>query len=95
VLKAFHVVNDGDLSTRFFDVERSGRIRRLVLTDELLGLMRGPQSSNFPGEVDARWAMAACRTRVETRPECEPADHLAVGWRRSFRQVPVLTQVQE
>ena len=55
VIDAFHIGRDGQpTQTPFFVDERSSR-QGITLTDHLLGLANGVQSSVLPLEVDARW----------------------------------------
>ena len=57
VIDAFHVVNQGEISTRFFTDDRSGRLPGIVLTDDLFRLLEGYQGRNFGQEVEARWRL--------------------------------------
>lgn len=55
VVDAFHISRDGQpTQTAFFTDERTTR-RGITLTDHLLELANGVQSSVLPVEVDARW----------------------------------------
>ena len=55
VIDAFHIGRDGQpTQTPFFVDERSSR-QGITLTDHLLALANGVQSSVLPLEVDARW----------------------------------------
>ena len=57
VIDAFHVVNQAEVSTRFFTDERKGRVKGILVTDELLALRETFQWQNLPDEVEARWRL--------------------------------------
>ena len=56
VIDAFHVVNSAEVKHRFFEDDRKGG-KRIVLTDDLLNLVDGPDASNFARETEARWRL--------------------------------------
>ena len=56
VIDAFHVVNQGEISKRFYIDERKQR-KGINITDELLALKKQLQFLNLPFEVDARWRL--------------------------------------
>ena len=55
VIDAFHVVGDGDVSTRFFVDERQHQ--RIRLTDDLLNLAQHPVAADLASETEARWRL--------------------------------------
>jgi hypothetical protein len=56
VIDAFHIVNRGEVPTRFFVDERKAR-GGIQLTDNLLSLKEQFQFQNLPSEVEARWRL--------------------------------------
>jgi len=56
VIDAFHVVNQGEISKRFYIDERKQR-KGINITDDLLALKNQIQFLNLPYEVDARWRL--------------------------------------
>lgn len=68
VIDAFHVVGDGDVSTRFFIDEREHQ--RIRLTDELLNLARHAVVEDLASETEARWRLVeeAWDGRASGRP---------------------------
>ncbi len=74
MLKAFHVVNQGELPIRFFiDERRSGR--RIVLTDELLKLKESLQYQNLPLETEARWRLVETAWSLNLSPQLLQVHH--------------------
>lgn len=58
VIDAFHVVNQGDIPTRFFIDQRAGSSSKgILLTDELFRLKESFQYQNLSFENEARWRL--------------------------------------
>ncbi len=57
VIDAFHIVNQSELSKRFFLAEGQGRSRRLILTDQLYELLDMPHSGDLTLEAESRWRL--------------------------------------
>ena len=74
VIDAFHVVNQGEISKRFFLDERSENAG-IRLTDDLFRLFEDKQSQSLSNEVEARWRL------VETAWDLNVSRHLiSVGY---------------
>ena len=75
VIDAFHVVNRGEIGTRFFVDERKGSQKGIRLTDDIRTLREAFQFRNLPGEIEARWRL------VETSWELKlPRHFIAVEY---------------
>ena len=55
VIDAFHIVNNGEIPVRFFEKDFNGRIKRIVLTDDVYRLQEMKFYDDFSNEVGARW----------------------------------------
>jgi 5-methylcytosine-specific restriction endonuclease McrA len=53
VFNKFHNLSFGELPISFYDRTKGG----IILTDDLLGLVRSPQFQNLIQEVEARWCL--------------------------------------
>jgi hypothetical protein len=57
VIDAFHIVNQGEIPTRFFLDRRQDKTPRIELTDDFFRLKESMQYANLPGEVESRWRL--------------------------------------
>jgi hypothetical protein len=57
VLDAFHGLNGGQISKRFYDIDGTGKNRTLILTDNIFELAQLTQFENLNHEVEARWRL--------------------------------------
>lgn len=55
VIKRFHVVNQYDIPIKFYDMDYGNGTKKIVLTDEIFGLLEVPHSDSFLREAEARW----------------------------------------
>lgn len=55
VIDAFHIVNNSEIKTRFYEKNYSFGVRKIVLTDNIFKLQESAHSNNFMLETEARW----------------------------------------
>ncbi len=75
VLDAFHVVNQGEIPTRFFVDQRAGRTKGIALTDDLLRLKETAQYQNLPHETEARWRLVETAWALNMSPRLLEVRH--------------------
>jgi hypothetical protein len=74
VIDAFHVVNRGEIPTRFFQDDRKAR-KGITLTDELLALKDMFQYNNLIHEVEARWRLVESAWSLNISPRHLSVEH--------------------
>lgn len=57
VLDRFHTVNQVEVPVRLFTKDFRRGSRRIVLTDEMMGLAQSPQAPNIVAETESRWRL--------------------------------------
>ncbi len=67
VIDAFHIVNRGEIPTRFYMDERSER-EGIVLTDALGALVESQQVGDLPHEIEARWRLVETAWSLNVAP---------------------------
>ncbi len=75
VIDAFHVVNQGDVPTRFFADERAARRPGLALTDDLLRLAATSAATSLPLEAEARWRLVETAWSLALSPRLLAVRH--------------------
>lgn len=68
VLDAFHVVNQDTMEAKFFEVEKKGKTKGIILTDNIYHLSESKQYENFAGEVEARWRLVETAWSLQMSP---------------------------
>ncbi|WP_238457936.1 HNH endonuclease domain-containing protein [Alkalihalobacterium alkalinitrilicum] len=68
VLDAFHIVNQNEISVKFFEKETRGRTKGIVITDSLYLLRDSKQFQNFEQEVEARWRLVETAWSMNVSP---------------------------
>ena len=67
VIDRFHIVNRGEIPTRFYMDERPER-KGIVLTDALGALVESQQIGDLPHEVEARWRLVETAWSLNVAP---------------------------
>ncbi|MEM5014620.1 HNH endonuclease domain-containing protein [Niallia taxi] len=68
VLDAFHIVNQSEIPVKFFEKEKRGRKKGIVLTDNLFMLNEGKQFQSLGHEVEARWRLVETAWSLNLSP---------------------------
>lgn len=57
VIKRFHVVNQYDIPVKFYEMDYGKSGKRIILTDNIYGLLETQYSDSFLKETEARWSL--------------------------------------
>lgn len=68
VLDAFHIVNQDEIAVRFFESEKRGKSKGIVVTDNLFQLQQTTQAQNFSHEVESRWRLVETAWSMNIAP---------------------------
>lgn len=79
VLDAFHNVSNGTLPVSFFEVQKHGKTKGIVLTDDLYNVLQSVQSENFALEVEARWRLVETAWSLNIAPSLLNVEHDTVA----------------
>ena len=63
VFDAFHNISGGELPLTFFSIDKEAK--RVILHDEMLGLVSLPQAQSLVSEVDSRWSLVEASWRMK------------------------------
>lgn len=68
VLDAFHIVNQDEIAVRFFESEKRGKTKGIIITDDLFKLKATTQAANFNQEVESRWRLVETAWSINLAP---------------------------
>lgn len=68
VVDAFQNINGGIIQNKFFEKDYNGKLKRIIVTDELLKLKESSQFINFNDEVEARWNLVETAWNLQINP---------------------------
>ncbi|WP_426273541.1 HNH endonuclease [Exiguobacterium sp. R-17] len=78
VLDAFHNVNNEKLPVSFFEVQKHGNTKGIVLTDDMYNILQSVQMENFSLEVEARWRLVETAWGLNIAPSLLNVKHDAI-----------------